>query len=330
MSSTCFASVRGVALRATALNSCCTPVTKACGVVVTKGFISAVVTQENDPATVIKVKSANDQVCVYDPGVDSLLDLQVVIDLCQVNPELVAMMTGQSTILDYAGNAVGFRRGTSLGPDNRYALEIWSDISNGACVGTPPVKTYGYYLLPCLRNSVITGPITFDSGNAVTVQITAKTTIPTLWGTGPQTADNSYKVVPLDVANTPGYLLSAVGATEHDNFQITTIAPPAVPANCGCTTLTVIAGTPAPQIARTFPSGTGAGSLAAAGGKAIEILGTNFTGATSVTFGGTAATNFVVADDTHIEAVYPAKAAGTYPLVVTTPTGTATVNVTYV
>lgn len=326
MTSTCWASVRGTALRATALNSCCTPVTNACGVVVTTGFVSVVVTQENDAATVIKLKSANDKVCVYDPGCDSLLDLSVVIDLCQVNPDLITMMTGQAKILDFAGNAVGFRRSTDLACNNRYALEVWTDIPNAACVGTPPTKQYGYYLLPCLRNSVITGPITIDSSNAITVQITAKTTIPSLWGTGPQTADNAYKVVPIDSSNTAGYLLVPIGTSDHDNVQLTSIAPPVIPANCGCTALT-ITGSAGPQLVRAIPNA----ALAAAGGKAIELLGSYFTGATSVLFGVTPATNFVVADDLHIEAVYPAKAAGTYPVTVVTPAGTSNpVNVTFV
>lgn len=240
MTSTCWASVRGEAARFTSLDSCCRPVTKTCGVVVTGGFISVVVTQEINAATAITVKNAADKVCVYDPGCDSLLDLNVAISLCQVNPELIALMTGQETVLDFAGNAVGFRRSTDLVCDNRFALEVWTDVPNQACVGTPPQKQYGYYLLPCIRSATISGAITIDGTNAVTVDLTAKTTIPSLWGTGPNTADGAYKVVPVDVANTAGFLLTPIGNTDHDNIQLTTIAPPAIPANCGCTALTIL------------------------------------------------------------------------------------------
>lgn len=327
MTSTCWASVRGDVARFTSLNNCCTPVTKACGTVVTSGFISVKITQELDPATVIKVKNAADKICVYDPGCDSLLDLAVEIQLCQVNPELVNIISGQALVLDFAGNAVGLRKSTDQSCDTRFALEVWTEVPGSACVGTPPTKQYGYFLVPCLRSAILTGDITIDNSNAVTLTLTAKTTIPSGWATGPQTADNAYKVINIDSSNTAGYLLSAIGATDHDHIQLTTIAPPVIPAGCGCVALTVTGGTPAPQIARTIP----ALALAAAGGKAIEILGTNFTGATAVTFGGTAATNFVVADDTHIEAVYPAKAAGTYSVVVTTPAGVSNnATVTYV
>ena len=60
-----------------------------------------------------------------------------------------------------------------------------------------------------------------------------------------------------------------------------------------------------------------------AGGTSVVITGVRFTGATSVTFGGTAATSFTVNSDTQITAVSPAKTAGTYAVRVTSPNGTS-------
>lgn len=59
------------------------------------------------------------------------------------------------------------------------------------------------------------------------------------------------------------------------------------------------------------------------GGQTIVITGTNFTGATSVTFGGTSA-SFSVVNATTINATLPAHAAGVVSVVVTTPGGTGT------
>lgn len=312
-------------MRATALDTCCTPVNNACGVVTTDGFVSAVLSQNLSDGTDVTVRNAADKICVYRKGCPTILELQVVLTLCKVNPELISLMTGQALILDYTGAAVGVRRSSSVDCNRRFALEIWAEVPGTACVGSPARPQYAYYLIPCLRNAQISGDITIDAANAATVEITATTVVPSNWATGPQTADNAYKVVPIDSSNTAGYLLTPIGADEHDNPQLTTIAPPAIPVNCGCTALTVTAGVP--QIARSFPST----ALAAAGGKAIELLGSYFTGATAVTFGGTAATNFVVVDNTHIEAVYPAKAAGSYPVVVTNPAGVSNnFTVTYV
>jgi len=64
----------------------------------------------------------------------------------------------------------------------------------------------------------------------------------------------------------------------------------------------------------------------AAGGTAVTISGTNFTGATGVTIGGTAAASVVVVSSTSITAFTPAGTAGTASVVVTTPGGSNAAN----
>jgi hypothetical protein len=58
------------------------------------------------------------------------------------------------------------------------------------------------------------------------------------------------------------------------------------------------------------------------GGTAVTILGTNFTGATAVTFGGSAAESFVVNSSTSISATSP-PGSGTVDVTVTAPGGTS-------
>lgn len=62
----------------------------------------------------------------------------------------------------------------------------------------------------------------------------------------------------------------------------------------------------------------------ASGGTGVMLTGSGFTGATSLTFGGTAATNLNVVSSTSVTAVTPAHATGAVDVVITTPSGSAT------
>lgn len=61
-----------------------------------------------------------------------------------------------------------------------------------------------------------------------------------------------------------------------------------------------------------------------AGGTAVTITGTNFTGATAVTIGGAAATGITVVNGTTITATTPAGVVGAQNVVVATPSGSGT------
>ena len=76
---------------------------------------------------------------------------------------------------------------------------------------------------------------------------------------------------------------------------------------------------PAPTITGIAPT-----SGPVAGGTMVTITGTDLTGASGVTFGGTPAQSFTVDSPTQITATTPPHAAGTVDVAVTTPAGTAT------
>jgi len=61
----------------------------------------------------------------------------------------------------------------------------------------------------------------------------------------------------------------------------------------------------------------------ATGGTTVTITGANFTGLTTVMFGGASAASFTLNSDTSITATSPAGSAGTVDIVVTTPAGTS-------
>jgi hypothetical protein len=80
---------------------------------------------------------------------------------------------------------------------------------------------------------------------------------------------------------------------------------------------------PGPTVTSVNPS-----SGSTAGGTVVTITGTTFTGATSVTFGGVAA-SFTVVNATTITATVPVGAAGDASVIVTTPAGSNPANTLY-
>lgn len=125
-------------------------------------------------------------------------------------------------------------------------------------------------------------------------------------------------------ANATGVSIGGVAATSFSVVNDTTItAVVASGANSGGVTVTGVSGPgslsgftfiPAPTISSFSPTGTGAGNT-------VTITGTNFTGASAVSFGGVAAASFNVVSSTSITAVVGSGASGNVS--VTTPGGSA-------
>ncbi len=80
---------------------------------------------------------------------------------------------------------------------------------------------------------------------------------------------------------------------------------------------------PAPTPSATAPTITAFAPTSAAVGATVTLSGTNFTGATTVTFNGLAAASFAVVSGSAVTAVVPVGAT-TGPISLTTPAGTAT------
>jgi subtilisin family serine protease len=112
--------------------------------------------------------------------------------------------------------------------------------------------------------------------------------------------------------------------TAVSNSTVTCLAPPRGPGDAQVTvigpggTSNALAFTflPPPALISINPN---AGP--ASGGSTAVLMGTWLTGATSVTFGGVPATSYTVDTPNQITAVIPAGAAGSAPVVVTTPGG---------
>jgi hypothetical protein len=122
---------------------------------------------------------------------------------------------------------------------------------------------------------------------------------------------------PILVDNTTGPGLSgSVTPTQVGQIYIILMLNwPLITTNCNLNFSGTGSIVPIPAITSFTPA-------AAANGSTVTISGTNFIGATAVSFGGTAAASFTVVNATTITAVVPANASGT--INVTTPAGTGT------
>jgi hypothetical protein len=182
---------------------------------------------------------------------------------------------------------------------------------------------YAYVLAPTVSSIATTGGITATSGTAnggttvtitgtnftgpnpftpvVTFGTTAATSVAVATSTSLTCVTPSGSAGPASVlVTTPG------GVNAANNFYSYVLTPP---------TVTDI--------------GPAAGS--SAGGTSVTITGTNFTGATAVTFRGVPAADVIVASPTTIVCTTPAGTAGAASVAVTTPSGTTSSNLyTYV
>jgi hypothetical protein len=122
--------------------------------------------------------------------------------------------------------------------------------------------------------------------------------------------------------------LAATSVTVVSDTEITAVTPAGL---AGAANVAVTAPTGTSPDNTLFTFGTpGTPSISAitpaggpiAGGTAIDIVGTGFSGATHVTFNGAPATDVTAISDRWISAVTPATTAGQFGAVVTTPAGT--------
>lgn len=300
MTTHCFVPVLGKRLRITVLDACGNvPAAASTGnVSVTDGFITITLSTEVEDGAEIITKKADGTLCVNQKLNDNFKRFTVQIDFCGVNPTLLAMLTNANVYNDFTPDAAGITVGEGAIVD-RFALELWTGMAGAACV---PGASFsgGYLLLPFVVGGVL-GDIAVSGDNAVTFSLTgAYTQGGNLWGIGPYNVVNN-------VAGNPSPLPTALASTDHMLLMDTSLAPPA----SACSPVLM-----PPYITSVTPA-TGA----AAGGTAVTIIGSGFTLGTSVTFGGTAGTSFVLVNDTKITVTTAAHAAGTVAVVVVRSAG---------
>lgn len=239
----CPAFIRGRAMRVTRLNGCGATVPGSKSQVVSKGYITIGFTANTEEGEEIKITNANGDLCISDTPAPKFTGYGLEIELCGVDPDLIALFTGNEIVYnsETVPEAVGFRVNSSVNlDDSGFALEVWTSVAGQAC--SDGTTSYGYILVPFVKGGVV-GDFTVENG-AINFTISgAQSKDGASWGVGP------YDVV-WDNTDTPSPLAEAIDDSDHLHVELTKVAPPtavcgAQPLGVEATTATMVAGTAA-------------------------------------------------------------------------------------
>lgn len=231
MATECLKPVGGTRMRVTKVDSCGAVLTGAgsCSIV-SEGFVQVDRNAEYADPDQFIVKNAGGRVCLKHRTKPQFLWYTFNINFCEVDVDLYALMAGLTTVVDddLPANNVGFRTDEVTMGDTYWALEIWTLLAGEECDADDNTP-YGYWLAPFISEGTIGTPLSFLNGPVSFTVANARTRGGGQWGVGP------YDVTRDATLGTPQPLVSPILSTEHDHFQLTTLAPPA--AACGCVTL---------------------------------------------------------------------------------------------
>lgn len=214
--------VRGKRIRVTKVGACGEPPAYGdpCSYVVTSGFVTATLSAEIEEGEELTQLTADGDLCINDQSPHNFKRWTVELELCDVDPDLVSLLTKVTLETDANGDVVGYR---SLEGkiDQNFAFELWSGIADQDCSDG---EEYGYFLLPFVKGGTL-GDIAIENGVTTFTIANAFTQKGSQWGVGP------YDVVP-DGSGDPAPLAVAIQDDEHHLQRLTTVAPPAVTDGC--------------------------------------------------------------------------------------------------
>lgn len=216
----CLPLVKGRRIRVTRLDGCGRPIYGDDSQVVSRGFISVGVTANTTETEEISQPNAAGETCIYEPAETSLVGYGVELSFCKVDPDLLALVTGQEVVLAEDGETViGFDVDTKVDLANsNFALELWTGSPTGdACATEGSEGSFGYILFAYLRGGIL-GDFTVENA-AVTFTVTgANTRDGNAWGLGP------YNV--RTVNGVPGKMPTPITTSTAMRTILVDLAPP--------------------------------------------------------------------------------------------------------
>lgn len=223
MPTECFAQVRGKVIRVTRLDACGNPDPGLSAVVVSKRISTVSVDEVTDDGTNIRERNFADELCIVDDAFTTVIGYTADIALCGVDPDLIALLTGQPVVRNAAGDVVGFDATTGIDLDSfGFALEVWSRLAGSACDPSGNRK-WGYTPFPFLKGGRL-GGFSFENGAVQFTISGAQTRDGNGWGVGPYDVDR-------DEAGLPAPMFEPLGVNTHYRNVVVSLDPPE--ASCG-------------------------------------------------------------------------------------------------
>jgi len=115
-----------------------------------KGFITATFSPQFEQGDEITEKAADGSVCVSFKVDDSFTRVDFSLSLCDVDPEVTALLAGGNVILDSSGGVLGYTSpvaGAKVG--NPVAIEVWSQ---AVIAGKPASdRPYWHWVFPYVK-----------------------------------------------------------------------------------------------------------------------------------------------------------------------------------
>jgi hypothetical protein len=164
------------------VDACGNPVTGASSKLTTKGFVSIGATAQVETGNDITLKNACGDLEIDERDDDEFKRYDLAIELVQIDPEGLSLLTSARALKDADMNVKGFAHGTANNAVD-FSIEIWAKVAGQACSDSGQPLWF-YVAFPHVYNGVLTD-FTFEDG-PLTFKVSAHTKgAGTLWGVGP-------------------------------------------------------------------------------------------------------------------------------------------------
>lgn len=215
-STRCYTPIKGRVFRVIALNECGVPITGTGSALITvSGFTQVQSSAQYENGDEYLVKTADAALCVNEKDPDILKRFELTIDVCSIDPGLVANTISPARLLTYSEppTGTGFALAEGAGTTH-FSLEVWQRVAGAGACDPSGVQRYVYNAWPHLLNGKI-GDYNIQTDPSSLQIIAESKAVSTLW-----TAGNSWLGA------------GAVSVVADHWFQnLTTAAPPT--ATCG-------------------------------------------------------------------------------------------------